>query len=330
MESVETQLCAELTHLRRGRGLNDPKVHTRIGPGLRQALGIAVTDPAVEQRDQLRAGLNAAARSLPPDLGLAMFEALAIDRLSPPTLTAREERLTEALKTGPRTVRRRISEATVLVARNLAPRMARAQASEQFVKPGWEVEELAGVLRLSPDGARMTEDRLIVATQNLTHVTSNLSMPPGPGGEGVADRLTLVAEEGCEISGVTQVSDVHWVYDLALPRPLQAGERHRYRITFLASSLAVMQPYYVLVPFRTYQRFSAEVHFGTPAVADAAWRVDGVPPALLRAAGGSSPVPIDPAATPVVRVEHRNTTPGLCYGVRWSWASGMVPTPPAP
>jgi hypothetical protein len=151
----------------------------------------------------------------------------------------------------------------------------------------------------------------------LDRLTANLSMPPRAGHPRPA--LDVVAEFGCEVAGARQMSGSHWRYSLALPRPLRAGERYRYMITFSVPDRATIRPYYVLVPLRRTRRFSAELTFARADDVALIWRLDGVPASVLEDATPSDGVlTLDEHGT--VRVAFDRVQQGLCYGVQWRWA----------
>ena len=50
---------------------------------------------------------------------------------------------------------------------------------------------------------------------------------------GQLDDDDVLARNPCRIRGAHHVTQSHWLYELALPRPLRAGERHRYVVSFV-------------------------------------------------------------------------------------------------
>jgi hypothetical protein len=312
-------LDKELAALCRGRGLQDPKILDRLGPTVREALGIRYSDDAAEQRRQLQVGLYEAARSLPPDLRTVFIHAMGFDPAGAAYIGDRLEIAGKRLDRDTRTVRRRLTQARHHVAENLASLLRRAASNNRYVGTGWLVDSLHSLFRLDLPAPRLTESREIIATvEGLDSITANVSLPsPPPPAD--PPMLEVVAEDGCTVASAEQVSASHWRYELALPVPLHRGERHHYVVTFVTSSLGYVRPYYVLVPFFDVRAFSAEVHFGSPPVSRHAWRLDGVPPAVIEDSPATAP-DFDTEKSPVIRVEFMRARPGLCYGLHWDWS----------
>src|SRR5690349_4652961 len=72
------ELANELKMLRKGRGLQTPKLSDQVGPMLRQLCGITGTESAATLREKLSERLRNLADALPDDLRLAVTVALAI------------------------------------------------------------------------------------------------------------------------------------------------------------------------------------------------------------------------------------------------------------
>lgn len=311
----------DLMTLRKGRGLQTPGLAPRLGPALLAALDLRtdVTDIAdTELRRRAQAGIVEAAQALPGDLREAVLVALAVDGwTNVPLLTDRLDAVAVAMDRDARTARRRVDAATRQLADALVT--SRVDVENPFAPPGWYVESLASTLRVGPAGARLTEDRVVVAdTDGLDTVTATLSLPAPVSGR--MPELDITAEAGCRIRGAHHVSQSHWRYELALPHPLRAGEAHRYVVSFSVPDRDLMRPYYTLIPLRRTRRFSAEIRFADPAAVELAWRLDGVPPAVLEDAAPTTRILV-PDDAGVIRVRFEPVVQGLCYGVQWRWAA---------
>lgn len=308
----------DLMTLRKGRGLQTPGLAPRLGPALLSALDLRTDLAETELRRRAQAGIVEAAQALPGDLREAVLVALAVDGwTNVPLLTDRLDAVAVAMDRDARTARRRVDAATRQLADALVT--SRVDVENPFAPPGWYVESLASTLRVGPAGARLTEDRVVVAdTDGLDTVTATLSLPAPVSGR--MPELDITAEAGCRIRGAHHVSQSHWRYELALPHPLRAGEAHRYVVSFSVPDRDLMRPYYTLIPLRRTRRFSAEIRFADPAAVELAWRLDGVPPAVLEDAAPTTRI-LTPDDAGVIRVRFEPVVQGLCYGVQWRWAA---------
>jgi hypothetical protein len=316
-------LGSELHALKKGRGLQDPHLLDELGHQLTEALGLDLRQTAVDRQQALRRGLYEASEQLPVEHRDIFRIAVGIHPQSPPLLQDRLDFAAQKFRCSVRTVRRRLDEAVKLLAGQLA---SRGPASP-YAQRAWETRGLRSVLHL--DGGRpvLTEHRLIVATApGLRSLDHRVSLPAPPGRGNALPQLA--AEVGCAIRETERVSASHWRYRIDLLKPLRLYEEHRYSLTCTLPSLADLRPYYVLVPFNGGCRdFSAEVHFGTPPLAAAAWRLDGVPASVLED-GMPTRRRFDLTADPVAACSFADIHPGLCYGVQWQWRGG-VPGAPA-
>jgi hypothetical protein len=311
-------VAGDLIRLRKGRGLQSPDLAGKIGPALAAALDLAPGQPDAELRRLARSGIVEAAQELSSDLRAAVLVSLAVDGWSDvPLLKDRIIAVAKSMDRDARTARRRLEAGIQQLADALLVRSSPGTGKNPFAPSGWYVDSLASTVRLDGVAARLTEDRVIVAeVDGLSFVTAALSVPPQvPGAPLTVD---LVAESGCEIRSSEQVSQSHWLYTLALPRPLRAGDRHRYAVSFSVDR-DLVQPYYVLVPHRRTRRFSAELHFASPSDVALVWRLDGVPSSVLYDAE-PTPTLLRPDDAGVLRVGFEPLVQGLCYGVQWRWA----------
>ena len=317
-------LDKELAALCKGRGMQEPRILDRLGPAIREALGIRYGDDAAEQRHQLQVGLYDASAPLAPDLRVVFRYVTGFDRKGPHAVGEREAILGRLLNRDARTVRRRFAAARRAVAENLATRLGHAVSNNRFVRSGWHVESLRSVVRMDLASPQVTEYREIIATEEgLSRIAAHMSLPSAATVPADRPPLEIVAEQGCVVKSSERISASHWGYELDLPEPLQRGQRHHYVVTYIASSLDTMRPYYALVPFRDVRFFAAEVHFGSPSVARYAWYLDGVSPAVLDDAPIAMP-DFDTDASPIVAVEFERAQPGLCYGLLWNWRSEVA------
>ncbi|MFJ9781117.1 hypothetical protein ACIRSS_16135 [Amycolatopsis sp. NPDC101161] len=297
MERAE--LVQELKTLRKGRGLAG-RLEGRVGPRLRTACAVASDDGQVAIREKVSGRLTEWASDLPDDLRLAALAAFAIcAEARQPLYQDRVKWAASRVDRDPRTVRRRVDEAIVLLAELASSSSTMPASSDQ-----WHTSSLS--LALALEELLVLEQRRIVADQDgLRTVDLAVSLPAGRPSVTVLYGGTLV-DHGMETSS-------RWGYGLELPRPLSRGESLDYAILFRPPSL---DSHMVCVPRHPCGQFDLRVRFG------------GAPfPPEVRVLGGAfqrdvsdpgfrgRPEPVDPSGE--VHLRFRGLTPGLAYGARW-------------
>lgn len=307
----------ELNELRRGRGLDATDLHVRVGPVLRAACDIVDSDPPAELRHKLVLRLTELCGRLPGDLQLAARVALALhEEASGEFLDRRIAWLAAQFDRDPRTARRRIDQAFILLGERLQSQVERMGDSGPYSPTGWYVERLKAVLRLDLAAPLLVEERSIIATADeLDEIVVALSAPRDLDEEdGPAVEAEVVY--GGEIVERERVSSGHSRFVVRLPKPLRLGQRHEYSIQFRARSRAALRPYYVLTPLRRCESFSVRVRFGVDALPERIWRVNGLPP---RAIDDFVPVddPLVVDSVGDVRLDFYTLQQGLSYGLQW-------------
>ena len=321
-DDLVIEIAGELAVLRRGRGLFAPDVRRRVGPRLYAVAGGGGVEPAADTdvalRDALLSALSDVARAMPGDLRFAALTALAArPDLGEEMLTNRLDRVARFIDRDRRTARRRVDDALVMLAENLAARLKTEQPANPDAPPGWFVDSLDSTLTFDPT-PHLLEHREIVATvDGLRQIVVNLSMSSAT--DHSVDRLRLIPEEGCVLARPEHASGHYWRYVLALPKPLRAGQSHRYAVSFVATSREAMMPFYTMAPMRRCRSFSAEVRFTGASDVEELWRVDGVPySAILGGRPTTARLRLDEGNS--VRVAFSGLQQGLAYGVQWRWA----------
>ncbi|SEF36859.1 hypothetical protein SAMN05421837_111280 [Amycolatopsis pretoriensis] len=297
MERAE--LVQELKTLRKGRGLAG-RVDDRVGPYLRSACAVSSDDGQVAIREKVTELISELAAHLPDDLRLAALAAFAIcAEARQPLYQDRVRWAASRVDRDPRTVRRRVDEAIVLLA-ELA-----WSSSSPVVSPSdrWHTTSLS--IACVVDEPLVLERRRIVADQEgLEFLDLAVSLPAGQPAVTVLYGGSLV-DRGMETSS-------RWGYGLELPRPLSRGESWECAVLFRPPSIS---PYMVSVPRQRCDAFDLRVRFG------------GAPPAVWALEGAFQRDVSDPGyegrpeqvdSTGEVHLRFRGLTPGLAYGVRWA------------
>ncbi|WP_372663104.1 hypothetical protein [Amycolatopsis kentuckyensis] len=299
MERAE--LVQELKTLRKGRGLAG-RLDGRVGPYLRSACAIASDDGQVAIREKVSGRLSELAAQLPDDLRLAALAAFAISaEARQPLYQDRVRWAASRVDRDPRTVRRRVDEAIVLLAE-----LASASSSDPVVSSSdrWHTASLS--IACVVDELLVLERRRIVADQEgLEFLDLAVSLPAGQPAVTVLYGGSLV-DRGMETSS-------RWGYGLELPRPLSRGESCEVALLFRPQSL---RPYMVTVPRQPCDSFDLRVRFGSAPpppevfVLERAFQRDVSDPAYQ-----GRPEQVDSSGE--VHLFFRGLMPGLAYGARW-------------
>lgn len=312
------ELAVELKTLRKGRGLQAPRLADQVGPMLRQMCGIGENESASSIREKLTRSLRILANSLPEDLRLVVTTALA---LQPDTqqqfLRERVQSLAEAQRRDVRTIRRRMDEGFAL----LAEIAARAPAEQpRGAVLGWYTERWEAILRLDKDSPEFFERRVIVAEQDGLEILQQSTTVPRNGP--MTDDLELYCEPlfGTTVVGRQRKPGNRFAFDLVLPSPLAFGEKHEYGLIWRIPDRQPMRTYYVVFPDRRCDELDLRIRFGVDRAPEQVWRVEEVFHRELDEPPDESPeatlLPTDRVGE--VHLNFRNLLPGHGYGARWS------------
>lgn len=298
MERAE--LVQELKTLRKGRGLAG-RIEGRVGPRLRTACAVASDDGQVAIREKVSGRLTELASQLPDDLRLAALAAFAIcAEARQPLYQDRVRWAASRVDRDPRTVRRRVDEAIVLLAELAASTSSALPASPS---DRWHTSSLS--IACVVDELVVLEQRRIVADQEgLEFVDLAVSLPAGQPAVTVLYGGSLV-DRGMETSS-------RWGYGLELPRPLSRGEAWETAVLFRPPSI---RPYMVSVPRQPCDSFDLRVRFGEVPPAGV-WALEGAFQRDVSDPGYQGrPVQVDSSGE--VHLRFRGLMPGLAYGARW-------------
>jgi hypothetical protein len=293
------ELANELKTLRKGRGLQAPRLAEQVGPLLRELCGLGSTQNSAAIRDRLSNRLRILAEKLPDDLRLAVTVALA---LHPDTrhqfLQDRVQFLANLQRRDVRTIRRRMDDGFQLLA-EIALRPAGASGATGL---DWYVESADTVVRLDTPAPESFERRTIVAERDGLDRIQALTRGTEP--PEVYFGATLLGTEQRPERGLT--------IELGLPNPLRSGQRHEFGIV-----AATATDHYVVVPDRRCDEFRLRIRFATDRPPTKVWRITD---ALQRELGDDNhadglPLPVDPAGE--VALTFTGLLPHHGYGARW-------------
>lgn len=318
---TEAGMLKELLALRKGRGLLAPDLPVRLGPGLRALARVEPDTPVMATRVRLARVIEEGCRRLPTDLETGVRAALALHpQAQHRFLHERLEWYAAALDREVRTARRRMDDGLLHLAEVLSTAASGAATSPGSSPTGeeeWYVESLRTLVRLDGPHPVVTEERTIVATvDGLSELEASVSLGPPRDRPESRPKLAIELEYGGHLATRTHPSPSFFRSVLVLPRPLRVGERHRFGLTIRVPIGHSTAPYYVVTPFRRYDRFTLLVR-SDPAGPVRFWRVNGLPPRMLE----DPPDDGDQVATDrfgELSLGFGALQLGRSYGLRWS------------
>lgn len=307
------ELASELKTLRKGRGLQAPRLAEQVGPMLRVLCGIGENESAASIREKLTKRLRILANGLPEDLRLVVTTTLALQADSQHQfLRERVQSLAEHQRRDVRTIRRRMDEGFELLA-EIAARPPADQPRGTML--GWYTERLEAILRLDKDSPECFERRRIIAEQDgLETVQQSITIPRN--GSDTDDHDLY-----CEPLFGTTVIDRHrkpgnrFAYDLGLPAQLQIGQKHEYGLIWRIPDSQEMRTHYVFFPDRRCDEFELRIRFDVDRTPEMLWRADEVFHREIDDPQPQTQLAIDRVGE--VHVSFRNLLPGHGYGIQW-------------
>jgi hypothetical protein len=318
-ESRTSGVIEELRLLPRGRGVLADDIDNRLGPWLRDLLGVDSRDDPGVVRRKVAARLSVLADRLPEDLGHAVRAALALgDVATDRFLKDRVGRLAAGIQRDPRTAKRRVDEGLRRLAEMLVEAAEPPAASNPFAPEGWYIRTLNSVLLLDREPPQLFERRRVVATRSgLDHVLISLSAPSPENRNGSArPPVGLDVLQGGVVVEETSTGS-HYRASLGLPHALAVGEEHEFTVVFTSRPRREMRPYYTLTPLRPCESFGLTVRFDRADPPASVWRLDGLPPRMVTEYDpGRNEFDVD--AIGEVGVSFSDLRPGLAYGIGWS------------
>jgi len=313
----EDDLYRELVRLRHGRGVQEPRAAERLGPLLRELSGVAPGDTDAVARQRVRAVLAELATDLPDDLRSAAELALALGERPPIRLNQRTQTLAEQIHSSERTARRRMDEATRLLARAALGRADPATPAD--AGSGWRVRSLTALLRLDTDTPELYETRTVQAERTIDEVTVRLDLPAWDGRDGPALPLRIDAVYGARVTGVDGGPDYrHYRVAVRPPRPLRPDEQLEFCLHYRVPPGQPIRDHCAIVPLEECDNGRVRVRFDPAAPPASVWRLAAVAPRQLdRATTVPGQDRLDPDGAGEVAVAFHGLRQGHGYGVAW-------------
>ncbi|MGH3624849.1 MAG: hypothetical protein ACRDQ5_24175 [Sciscionella sp.] len=326
MSDLSSVLIEELKTLRKGRGVYATHIGAQTGPVLR-ALCAIDDDSAASMRGKLAQRLGEIAGTLPDDLELAVTVAIALHpRARYAFLTQRVRWLAEQIGRDDRTVRRRMDEAIGQLAEAAAPWLSDASLTAKRASEHFYVEEFSAVLVLDRQSPEAVEWRRIVARQDgIDQIPVSISLPRDPSDRSATRDLLGEVLYGGNLVTKEHTSDSEFRFALDLPRPLRAGDKHEYAMTFRVPRDQPMRTHYVYTSPRRCDLFDLRIRFSAQRLPEQVWRVSG---AFHRAIDDAEPTGefLHPDKAGELHLCFRDLMPGFGYGAQWTVARDHTTT----
>lgn len=309
-----SELANELKTLRKGRGLQAPRLADQVGPMLRALCGIGENENAASIREKLTKQLRILASGLPEDLRHVVTTALALQPdVQHQFLRERVQSLAEEQRRDVRTIRRRMDEGFDLLAEIAArPIEDRPHGTAR----GWYVERFEAIMQLDKTSPVSYERRRIVAEADGLDMLKQSHTQPRDRSETEHD-LNVEAHFGVTLLGKQKVTESRFAFELALPAPLGIGEKHEYGLIIRVPESQPMVPRYVLFPDRRCDEFELRIRFDLDRPPSQIWRVEEV---FHRDIDENQPtadlLTIDGVGE--VHLFFRDLLPGHGYGAQWT------------
>ncbi|HWF79295.1 MAG TPA: hypothetical protein VN695_01850 [Streptosporangiaceae bacterium] len=316
-------IAAELRILHKGRGIQAGDLDKRVGPHLRElasgdrfAGDRAGADKAA-LRQSLTIQLSGCAAQLPQDVRLAVTASLALSGKTKEmaTLRVRLEWLSDQIDRNYRTAERRMDEAEMLLAEQVAQELLRRRGRTPTAPRGWYLAEIRTLLRLDTPTPESHEHRRIVSTSTDLHeIMAWADVPSNSNQRGT--RLSGEVLYGGRLVRQEHPFGNRFQFVVQLPVPLQPGEEHEYGMITRVRAGEPMSSHYLVTPECQCDALKLRVRFHPDH-----------PPRWVRRVVGETvrmyedPRPTGDLLTPddagEVRVEFRDLAMYLGYGVQW-------------
>lgn len=312
-ESVD--LANELKTLRKGRGLQAPRLADQVGPLLHDLADISPNDSVATIREKLSRRLRILADSLPDDLRQVVTIALALQHdTQHQFLQERVQFLADKQKRDVRTIRRRMDEGFELLA-EMATKPSGAKAGRAGL--GWYIDRMEAILRVDKGSPEVFERRRITSEwDGLDTIKAAITVPRHGADAAEPHGLDTELYFGATMVASRQPREHRFDYDFRLPRPLAIGEKHEYGIVQRIPPDQLMRSHYVFFPDRRCEEFALRIRFSLDNLPRLIWRVAEV---FHRDVDDNRPTTdilvVDDVGE--INLTFHNLLPGHGYGAQW-------------
>jgi hypothetical protein len=311
----------EMARLRRGRGLDADDVLDRVGGSLRLLCVIDDDDDPTVLREKVGDLFAQWAEALPDDLRIIFLAAFGL--VAEARKTFFQDRLRwagEQVNRDERTVRRRLDEASRIVADRAIAQHVRASTASAEEPPSkeWHTEKLQAMLCLDQPTPEAFEFRRIIADRNdLRRIDLAVTVSGPTDGRLVAPtELAIDVLHGGVLVQRRMASTRRFGLSLALPVALDRGAAHEFALRFRLSDQQALRPHFVCATEQRCDLMDVRVKFAAKRPPATVWLVRRVFQGEVQdPAHRGDVVPLDDANE--VHVQFRRPETGFAYGVQW-------------
>jgi len=305
-------LVADLKALRKGLGVQDPRISAKIGPALRRVCGVPAADPPGVASKKVCARLEQLIDGLPEaQRGLARA-AFGFDGTAKEHYTARLRAHGDRNERDVRTMQRWTDE----IVDRIAELLDTDEPPPRWAESPWHTASLRVSLILDQPEVEVLEIRRIVSHRpGLAEIEHSMTVAPINGVTRPLDLTELGVNifNGGDVQPIRQVARNRIAFNLRLPRILDTHDEHEFTLRVRVPRIS---PFYVCTPTFPCDHFDLCARFGRDRVPDRIWRVDGE-----FAMEADDPLPARMGLTAdssgEVRAEFNHLEPAKSYGIGW-------------
>ncbi|HEX3592628.1 MAG TPA: hypothetical protein VHV74_23640 [Pseudonocardiaceae bacterium] len=282
---------------------------------LRELCDVTPADSSATIRDKLSETLRELAERLPGDLRLVVTVSLALQAdTQHQFLQERVQFLADLQRRDVRTIRRRMDEGFDRLAEIAT---TPSELPDLGSGLGWYIGRMESILRMDKRTPECFERSTIVAERDgVDRVQTRMTLPKEAQATGEHHDLFPELYFGAALLSTEREYGDRFNFELGLPRPLMARERHDFGIILRVPEDQPMATHYVLLPDRRCDEFHLRVRFDREKPPAMVWRVTEVFHRELDEHRPSEDLlTVDEVGE--VSVTFTHLRPGHGYGVQW-------------
>ena len=312
MDTESSPLVEDLKTLRKGRGVQDPRISAKIGYTLRKVCGVLPDDPAGVVSEKVLTRLGDLVDRLPAAQRVLARAVFGFDSSAGEAYTQRLRRHGTVSSRDVRTMQRRADEVVDRVAELLDIAGSSPAHREE---PPWHTVSLRVLLVLDQPEVEVFETRRIRSHRaGLAYIDHSMTVIPADGVHPVAlSTFGIDVVNGGDVKSLTRITRNRITFRLQPPRVLEAHDEHEFTVRV---RLPRISPFYVCTPLYPCAHFDLRVRFGRQQLPARIWRIDGE---LSMEADDPTPVRplLEANGANEVHVAFDDLGPARSYGIGW-------------